>query len=352
MKHTKALCSILLLVSSTAIYAQPTLVIGGGASTTNESLNAQLGSEVYWSLNGPTVGFRIASSLAIPTRVESNTGTSGWVFEEVDGASTLTTLTGILGWTFTVDRTRLSILGTIGGANITHRRSELDYEFDTVVVSYANPTWTYGAMLDLSYKLTDQWSLHLGAGYDHIESTRPMVENEPPAKSYRAVFAGPQTWCRLGVGFSPFDSAMIDPLRPGGHRKQWFVGASIGSIHPFEPDTYNEFNPGFFSQYRLSSDRNPWFVEAGGYQYSMSDLAVYAGGGILFTIAPEFFASEFLKIGLFGGLLAAQAQSGPVLTPVLSPRIVVDTHLGSVSVVIIPAWESTAFGLTYAIPMW
>ncbi|MBK6292870.1 MAG: hypothetical protein IPF59_14190 [Ignavibacteria bacterium] len=145
---------------------------------------------------------------------------------------------------------------------------------------------------------------------------------------------------------------MIDPLRPGGHRKQWFVGASIGSIHPFEPDTYNEFNPGFFSQYRLSSDRNPWFVEAGGYQYSMSDLAVYAGGGILFTIAPEFFASEFLKIGLFGGLLAAQAQSGPVLTPVLSPRIVVDTHLGSVSVVIIPAWESTAFGLTYAIPMW
>ncbi|MBK7413751.1 MAG: hypothetical protein IPI29_14480 [Ignavibacteria bacterium] len=74
----------------------------------------------------------------------------GWVFEEVDGASTLTTLTGIPRLDiYRVDRTRLSILGTIGGANINHRRSELDYEFDTVVVSYANPTWTYGARQSL-----------------------------------------------------------------------------------------------------------------------------------------------------------------------------------------------------------
>lgn len=335
---------VAMLTSYVHLLSQVPLVnVSLGVAHTNDAANVQLSSSILYRWNsGLMSGFRIASVLAVPTHIEKFNNASSEIVR-TDGSATITTVTACLGWSTNVDALYLSLLATAGGGNASHRRDQWNFGGDEVMIkAYSAPTWTLGFMLDGRYQITSGLSVVLQAGYDYLHSNLATTNNEQPYDNYRAVFASPIAWMSLGLGYQFESLQKID----SGASHTLFVGASVASIHPFTETPYNEFNPGLVVHYRFSPQHFTWFVEAGAYQYSFSDRALYAAGGFLIPVL-----TQELRLGLLGGILALNRYDGLLIAPVISPRVTVDLPFASLTMLLIPDGRSSAFGFQLVFPL-
>lgn len=339
-------------------------MLGAGAATSNDAVNPQTAFRLSYTLNNVlpgtlNVGISAGQLYNVPTKITSFTSTQR---NEVrtQGSSTITTLMATVGYGVSVDVLSVSVLGSFGGANAAYRQY-MAYDLPPNFVdpgayyysTLAAPAWTYGVALQADVHLSDEWSVSVAGGRDWFTSEIVTANNVPyGAPSYKATFSNGALYVHAGLSYrikhtersGKVEGNSSDSL--AGEQDRWFMNAIVCSVHPFTDVPYNQFNPGLAIQWRDRSQGITGFAEGGAYQFSQSDRAMYAGAGALFPLG-----TEWVKLGIIGGVLTLHDGGSTRFYPALSPRLTIDSPWLSLTALLIPAGETTAVGFVIGLPL-
>jgi len=353
---------VLLYCSALVVRAQqPTLMLSGGVASSNDSVvaNASFALTYPVATLGPgtvLLGMSSGQLYAVPTRITASSSTHDSLVR-TQGSSTITTLQATVGYRVSVKPFSLAAMASVGGANAAYRQYQrgnylFGNDLDTALYStIAAPSWAFGVSLRVSVDVFEDWSICGLVGKDWYRSSVVTADNAAyGAHSYTATFSDGAVYGNLGLSYRlPTLSGrgpVVDGDSIGMRRDQWYVNAILCSVHPFTSESYNQFNPGLSVQWRDRSRGATGFLEGGAYQYSERDRAMYAGAGFLVPLG-----TEWIKAGLFGGLLTLHDGGSVRFIPALSPRLTIDTPWISATALLIPAGESTAVGFFIGIPL-
>lgn len=359
------LFSILFYCTTLSLCAQhPALTLSAGAAMSNDAMGPQatfrLLHDVANIMPGSLkVGITAGQLYSVPTLISATTSSQSTVVR-TQGSSTITTLMATIGYGVSFDVVSVSVLGSLGGANVAYRQySPYDLPpnfYDDGLNFYSTvavPSLAYGVALQADIHLSETWSISLVGGRDWFRSEKITADNAAySAPSFKATFTDGSLYLNAGLSYrfnQSAGSAKVAGEPPDsldGEADKWYVNAIINSIHPFTDATYNQFNPGLAVHWRDRSQGATWFAEGGAYQYSESDRAMFAGGGVLFPIG-----TEWIKVGAFGGVITLHGGDRVRVSPALSPRLTIDTPWLSATALLIPAGESTAVGFFIGIPL-
>ena len=219
-----------------------------------------------------------------------------------------------------------------------------------MATTYFASSIAYAVSAQLDLDLSSSFALSLDVGYNWLSPSLITIDNQRyNATSYRAIFASPGTTASLALRYTlpnGLPNGLRDTLPEGLHEDHLQLLAIVASTHPFTTTPYNEFNPGLAIHWRPHRTGTTPFAEGGAYQYSLGDRAMYLGGGILFPLG-----TEWVKAGVFGGLLTTFDAQSVYFYPALSPRITIDTPWASATALLIPAGEATAIGFVLGLPL-
>jgi hypothetical protein len=325
--------------------------VGGGPLVSNETLlgGASAGVTYRWT-NGLFAGLRYRMGFQSPVQfvaVDNQTENQ----YKTDGTANLLLMQGVLGWSWEVGPLSLEAGAAIGGSNVAHQRMlakvwcigcEDEQTWYTYGETYTSPSLAAGLFGTIRLRAVGNVDVILTGGYDWMKTSSLIAANSVYNPDVRVDFASPGPWITLGIG-QTLGSPLPDTVR-GDYRL--YLNAMVASLHPFTWMTYNQFNPGLGLQLRFPLSTLSVFAEGGAYQYSLGDLAAYAGGGLL---VPLWL--DWLKGGVFGGLLITNSVGGLRWFHALSPRITIDTKWASFTSLLIPAGEETAIGFMVALPI-
>ncbi len=374
---TITLYCLLCGLTSQTMAQIPTLSLTGGVASSNHTTVGTASFTLLYKLplgdphndphndlhNDPHIdphsvlfGFTAKQLYNVPTTIEQFTSTST-TYVDNDGASTITMLMATAGYQFSIPSTPLhiAVTGSVGGANTAHRRLEPWFGFynidpDELSEFYASTiyeaSFAYALNTIVAVDLSSLFALTLDAGYTWLSPSSIIIDNSAyNAPSYRATFASPGPTLTLGLRYTPHTDPHTDP-HADPHEDHLQLLAILGSTHPFTSTPYNEFNPGLAVHWRPHSAGTTLFAEGGAYQYSVGDRAMYLGGGVLFPLG-----TEWLKAGVFGGLLTTYDAQDVYFYPALSPRISFETPWVTATALLIPAGDATAIGFMLGFPL-
>jgi len=339
-------------------------MLGAGAAASNDAVGPQaafrLTCNVKDVLPGTLkIGISAGQIYNVPTLI-STFPSSQNTEVRTQGSSTITTLMATVGYGVSFDVLSVSVLGSLGGANAAYRQYmpyDLPPNFADPGTYYystlAAPAWAYGVALQADVRLSDAWSISLVGGRDWFRSELVTANNAPyGAPSYRATFSDGALHLNAGVSYRIENTSRSGKVAGNSsdsldeHQDKWFVNSIVCSIHPFSNVPYNQFNPGLAIQWRDRSQGITGFAEGGAYQFSQSDRAMYAGAGVLFPLG-----TEWVKLGVIGGVLSLHDGGAIRVYPALSPRLTIDSPWLSLTALLIPAGETTAIGLFEGLPL-
>ena len=347
MKFTMCLCRTLLVANVLLmvlffgqVRAQNAqIAVSAGMSHVNNENVLSIGTQLRYVFESPlVVGLRTTSSFLVPLRIEASR--EGVIESETtDGTSTVNSLMLDVGLKHELDQFVMMAGISVGGVNVAHQRRGILFTYSETL---SQPSFAIGAWAALQYRFQNSWFVGVGGTYDYSAHRRVIGTNSATGLHLDAIFAGPRAHVAVTIG----KDLGVPNINDTSHYHLWLL-APVASTHPFSEDKFNEFNPGLGLHMRFDHNTLTWFLEAGAYQYSLSDLASYAGGGVYVDIV-----SDWLKLGLFGGVLVLNSGGSLLVTPALAPRLTADAVFGSVSVHFIPDGVQSAFGLTVALPLW